>query len=61
MDFLERIERGFYYSFNSQYKFETKDIRELADQLADRMTQDVMLDLSDSGNIFSTLSNSRSF
>jgi len=56
MDFLERIERGFYYSFNSQYKFETKDIRELADQLADRMTQDVMLDLSDSGNIFSTLS-----
>ena len=56
MDFLERIERGFYYSFNSQYKFETKDIRELADQLADRMTQDVMLDLSDSENIFSTLS-----
>ena len=59
MDFLERIERGFYYSFNSQYKFETKDIRELADQLADRMTQDVMLDLSDSENIFSTLSDIR--
>ena len=33
-----------------------RDIRALADQLADRMTQDVMLDLSDSKNIFSTLS-----
>ena len=56
MDFLERIERGFYYSFSSQLQFETKDIRELAGQLADKMTQDVMLDLSESENIFSTLS-----
>ena len=56
MDFLNRIERGFHYSFSSQLRFKVEDIRALAGQLADRMTQDIMLNLSESESIFSSLS-----
>ena len=56
MDFLDRVERGFLYSFSSQHRFETADIRELASQLADRMTQDILLDLSESKSMFLSLS-----
>jgi phosphoribosylformylglycinamidine synthase len=54
-DFLNRIERGFHYSVGSKDQFTIEDTRELAKQLVDRMTQDVILDLSESESIFSSL------
>ena len=55
MNFLDRVERGFYYSFSSKRILDLEEIRELSGQLTDRMTQGVMLDIKESKNIFSIL------